>query len=84
MNSAESVGTSVASVDSSNAASNSHNVQLSPAKCNKIVVPIELDKNAEVNENNNLNHANNSMQEDNNSAQGDNSIQSEEICLHAQ
>ena len=75
VNSAESIGTSVASVDSSNLASNPHNVQLLPSKCNKRVELIELDKNAEINNNNNLNHANNSTQ-------GDNSIQSEQICLH--
>ena len=82
VNSAESIGTSVASVDSSNLASNPHNVQLLPSKCNNRVELIELDKNAEINKNNNLNHANNSTQKDNNSTQGDNSIQSEQICLH--
>ena len=65
VNSAESIGTSVASVDSSNLASNSHNAQLSPSKCNKRVELIELDKNVEINKNKNLNHANNSMQKDN-------------------
>ena len=65
VNSAESIDTSVASVDSSNLASNSHNAQLSPSKCNKRVELIELDKNVEINKNKNLNHANNSMQKDN-------------------